>query len=91
MRIAIWVVLAALVALHHDFWFWDDATLVGGWMPIGLLYHLLLSLVAVAFWAVAVRFAWPGFLDSARSTPERSTPNLSTDGPDTSSKGGAAQ
>jgi hypothetical protein len=64
MRIAIWVVLAVLVALHHDYWFWNDSTLVWDWMPVGLLYHIGLSLVAVAFWAVAVRFAWPQFLDS---------------------------
>ena len=64
MRIAIWFALAVLVALHHDFWFWNDSTLVWDWMPVGLLYHLALSLIAVPFWAVVVRFAWPQFCDS---------------------------
>ena len=59
MRTAIWLVLVALVLLHHDFWFWNDPTLIGGWMPIGMLYHILLSLVASAFWFVVVKCAWP--------------------------------
>ena len=70
MRIAIWVLLAVLVALHHDFWLWDDPSLVGGWMPVGLLYHLLLSLVAVVFWAAAVSFAWPRFADRKSVTAD---------------------
>ena len=28
-----------LVVLHQDFWFWDDATLVFGFLPVGLAYH----------------------------------------------------
>ena len=59
MRTAIWLVLTALVLLHHDSWFWTDATLVAGWLPIGLLYHVLLSLVASAFWFWVVTVAWP--------------------------------
>lgn len=59
MRTAIWLVLVALVLLHHDYWFWNDSTLIGGWMPIGMLYHILLSLVASAFWFVVVKRAWP--------------------------------
>ena len=64
MKTAIWLVLAALVLLHHDYWFWDDPTLVGGWMPVGMLYHIGLSLAASAFWFAAVKFAWPAGDDS---------------------------
>lgn len=59
MKTVIWLVLVALVLLHHDYWFWDDPTLVGGWMPVGMLYHIGLSLAASAFWFAAVKFAWP--------------------------------
>lgn len=59
MKTVIWLVLVALVLLHHDFWFWDDASLIGGWMPIGLLYHIALSFVASVFWFVVVKLAWP--------------------------------
>ena len=54
-----WLILLLLVALHHDFWFWNDASLIGGWMPIGLAWHMALSIVAAAFWLFAVRTAWP--------------------------------
>jgi hypothetical protein len=64
-RAAVWCVLLVLVALHHDFWFWDDPSLVAGWLPIGLVWHLGLSLAAVAFWALTVKFAWPRDLEVA--------------------------
>lgn len=63
MRKSVWPLLALLVFLHHDFWFWDDPTLVAGWFPIGLLYHVALSCVAAAFWLFVVRCAWPGDLN----------------------------
>ena len=62
MRSIVWPLLALLVILHHDFWFWNDPTLVAGWFPIGLLYHVGLSLVAAAFWLFVVKFAWPSEL-----------------------------
>jgi hypothetical protein len=34
-----------LFVLHHDLWFWDDATLILG-LPVGLTYHVALCLVA---------------------------------------------
>lgn len=62
MRKIVWPLLGLLVILHHDFWFWDDPTLVAGWFPIGLLYHVGLSLVAAAFWLTVVKSAWPSGL-----------------------------
>ena len=32
-----------LFVLHHDLWFWDDATLILG-LPVGLTYHVALCL-----------------------------------------------
>lgn len=62
MRKIVWPLLALLVILHHDFWFWNDPTLVAGWFPIGLLYHVGLSLVAAGFWLCVVKCAWPSNL-----------------------------
>ena len=59
----VWVAIVVLGALHQDFWWWDDRTLVRGFMPIGLFYHALFSLAAAGTWAVVVRFAWPGHLE----------------------------
>jgi hypothetical protein len=74
MRKTVWPLLAVLVILHHDFWFWDDPTLVFEWFPVGLLYHVGLSIVAAGFWLFAVRCAWPAYLveDAARSANDGS-------------------
>ena len=68
MRLIVWPLLALLVILHHDFWFWNDPTLVTGWFPIGLLYHVGLSLVAAGFWLFVVKCAWPAELSDSSST-----------------------
>jgi hypothetical protein len=59
MRVAVWVMVLALVILHQDNWFWDDNRLVLGFMPIGLLYHAGISVSAAAVWFLATKFAWP--------------------------------
>ncbi len=56
--VVIGVVLLVLIVLHQDFWNWDDATLVFGFMPIGLFYHAVYSLVAAAFWGVVIMVEW---------------------------------
>jgi hypothetical protein len=69
MRSIAWPLLALLVILHHDFWFWNDPTLVAGWFPIGLMYHVGLSIVAAAFWLFAVKCAWPTELVDEQPSP----------------------
>ncbi len=58
---ASFVCLAAIVlfVLHQDFWYWIDATLVFDFLPVGLAYHAMYSILAGLLWALAVRFAWP--------------------------------
>lgn len=65
MRKSVWLLLALLVLLHHDFWFWNDPTLVAGWVPVGLFYHVALSLLAAVFWLFVVRRACPNEFDEA--------------------------
>jgi len=72
-RAAVWCVLLVLVALHHDFWFWDDPSLVAGWLPIGLVWHLGLSIAAVAFWAFVVKAAWPRSLETTAAAGTAAT------------------
>ena len=57
MTLALVVVLAIL---HQDAWNWNDATLVGGWLPMGLAWHAGFSVVASVVWGGVVLFAWPG-------------------------------
>ena len=71
-----WIVAGAVVVLailHQDFWFWDDRTLVLGFLPIGLAYHALYSIAAATLWAAAVRLAWPTRIEQwADDVQERS-------------------
>jgi hypothetical protein len=64
LRKLVYLLPAALLVLHHDFWYWDDKTLVFGFMPIGLFYHALYSIAASAAWAAVIRFAWPAHLEA---------------------------
>ena len=63
MKILIWVLVAALLIAHQDFWYWTDETLVYGIIPIGLFYHACLSVVAGVFWFLVCSFAWPKDLE----------------------------
>jgi hypothetical protein len=59
MRTAVWGLILLLIVLHQDFWFWNDATIVFGFLPIGLAYHIGLSLAAAGVWWLATTYAWP--------------------------------
>lgn len=64
-----------LAILHQDFWFWDDATLVFGFLPIGLAYHALYSVVAGLIWFAALHYAWPKEVEEfGHSTDTEETP-----------------
>ncbi|QDU94184.1 hypothetical protein [Lignipirellula cremea] len=55
----VWFLVVLLIVLHQDFWLWGDATLYFGFLPSTLLYHVVLSLAAVATWWLATIYAWP--------------------------------
>jgi len=59
MKYVVWGLVVLLVILHQDNWLWDDATLVGGFLPITLLFHGGLSIAAAFTWFLATKFAWP--------------------------------
>jgi len=60
----IWIVFVLLFILHQDVWYWDDRTLIFGFLPIGLGYHALFSLAAALLWAAAVKWAWPSDIEA---------------------------
>ncbi|MBX3745305.1 MAG: hypothetical protein KF833_08330 [Verrucomicrobiae bacterium] len=68
-RRVIWGIFALLFILHHDFWWWDDRSLVLGVVPIGLAYHGMFSVAAAMLWAAATRFAWPGEIEAWAEHP----------------------
>lgn len=63
MKYVVWGLVVFLLIVHQDIWFWDDPTLVFGFMPIGLLYHFGISLAAAFTWYLATLFCWPEHLE----------------------------
>ena len=63
MKYVIWTLVVILVVLHQDYWQWDNATLVMGFLPHSLAYHACLSVAAAVVWLLAVRYCWPAGLD----------------------------
>jgi hypothetical protein len=59
MRGFVWLLIVILILAHQDFWFWDDPRLVFGFVPIGLFYHMVLSVLAGGLWYLATLFCWP--------------------------------
>ena len=70
----VWIAAAVLFVLHQDFWYWADATLVFGFMPIGLAYHALYSIVAACLWACAVKLAWPRHVEEWAEADDQQEP-----------------
>jgi hypothetical protein len=58
------LVTAIVYLLHQDFWFWRTARpLVFGFLPIGLFYHAVYTLVSSGLlWAIVHRH-WPSHLE----------------------------
>jgi hypothetical protein len=54
--------------MHQDFWWWDDETLVFGFLPVGLAFHALFSIACALLGWAAIKFAWPKKLESFAET-----------------------
>ncbi len=59
MKRVIAILVIALMIAHQDIWYWNDETMVFGFMPIGLFYHVCISVAAALVWLLACQFAWP--------------------------------
>jgi hypothetical protein len=53
------VLALLLLILHQDYWLWDNKTLVFDILPIGLFWHICISLAATFLWYLATQIAWP--------------------------------
>ncbi len=62
-RKLVWLAVGLLFILHHDFWWWDNPSLVFGFLPIGLAYHLVFSIAAGCTWFAMIKFAWPSHVE----------------------------
>jgi hypothetical protein len=59
-----WILFAILFVIHHDFWWWDDPSLILGFLPIGMAWHVLFSIAASVFWLAVIKYSWPSSLES---------------------------
>lgn len=69
-RTLILVFFLLLFALHQDFWWKDDPTLVLGVLPISLAYHIGWTLLVAIGWYLVGKFCWPDSLDEVPGTPD---------------------
>ena len=79
MKHVVWLLIVLLIVLHQDFWFWDDDRLLFGFLPIGMVYHMGLSVAAAVTWWLATQFAWP---DDEAGAPIESSESPGTEGSD---------
>ena len=64
MKRIVVILLTLLAILHQDFWYWGSIEpLVFGFIPIGLAYHIGVSMAAGILWALAVYYCWPKDVD----------------------------
>lgn len=59
MRKVVWILVALLIILHQDVWYWNDSSLLFGFLPIGIAWHIGISIAAAIVWFLAIQFAWP--------------------------------
>jgi hypothetical protein len=55
--------LILLFFLHQDSWLKNDGTLVLGFLPATLAYHMGFVFAAAFGWLLVIKFAWPEGLD----------------------------
>lgn len=64
-----WGFIVILAIVHFDFWAWSDSSLLAGFMPTGLFYQAMISLLAGIGWALVVKFAWPDRIEAWADEP----------------------
>lgn len=63
------LLVAAVVFLHQDTWYWRSKTLILGLLPVGLAYHIVYTLLcSMALWTL-ILWVWPQHLDEDESAP----------------------
>ena len=61
-----------VLILRHDYWNWDTPyPLLFGFLPVGLWWQGLVSILAALLMALLVRFAWPQELEDEALAAEQ--------------------
>lgn len=64
MKALVVSLIVLLAVLHHDVWWWDDRTVLFGFLPVGLAWHMGISIAAGVVGWLAVKFCWPRELEA---------------------------
>lgn len=65
MRFVVVVLLVLLAIAHQDSWWRSDhRTLVLGFLPVSLAYHVGISIAATVLWGLACLYCWPRELEA---------------------------
>ncbi|MAG58621.1 MAG: hypothetical protein CMJ83_20215 [Planctomycetes bacterium] len=67
-----WGFVAVVAILHFDFWLWTDKSLLFGFLPVGLGFQMLISILAGIAWALVIKYAWPGWIEKWAESGEDS-------------------
>ncbi len=59
----VWGLVLLLIVLQQDYWLWNNDYAVFGFLPIGLFFHICISIAASITWLLATKYAWPHELD----------------------------
>ena len=70
MKNVVYALIVIMAIIHQDFWWWDNKTLVFGFMPLGLFYHALFSCMAAGVWALAIKGAWPSDIEEGAESAD---------------------
>ncbi|MEO7414653.1 MAG: hypothetical protein ABIZ81_14985 [Opitutaceae bacterium] len=63
-----------LFVLHQDFWWKNDPTLMLGFLPVSLAYHVVWTLLVALGWFFVGKFCWPRGLDEEPAKPRDVAP-----------------
>ncbi len=63
-----WLLVVLMIVIHQGVWFGEDASLVAGFLPWGLFYHISVSFfMALSWWKITQR-VWPTDLTDESET-----------------------
>ena len=69
MKILTYVIFLALLILHQDFWWWNNDSMVLGFLPVGLAFHVLFAIACAVLGFVAIKGIWPHELEKLSEQP----------------------
>lgn len=72
IRMKRWIVLimvALLIIAQQDYWQWSNTSLLMGFLPYSLAWHMGVSVAAAAGWFVVTLVAWPTDESLLRKVP----------------------